>query len=68
MFQQFLCDSSGYAVLSKNGSKGLTQIMKSEVSQAKLITYLFPSVLAETVIESYDKFSLFHKPLSLHDL
>ena len=51
MFQQSLYNSSGYTILSKDRAKGFTQIMKFEITQSKLFTYLVPSVLLETVIE-----------------
>jgi len=38
MFQQLLRESSGYAVLSKNGAKGLAKIVKFEITQPKLLT------------------------------
>ena len=48
MLQQPLCDSSGSAVLSKHRAKGLAKIVKFEIIQAKILTYLAPSVLIET--------------------
>ena len=51
MFQQPLYDSRGNTLLSKHRTEGLAQIMKFEITQPKLFTYLRPSVLAETMIE-----------------
>ncbi|MBA7599310.1 hypothetical protein ES703_06342 [subsurface metagenome] len=51
MFQQPLYDSSGNTVLSKDRTEGLSQIVKFDITQPKLFTYLGPSVLAETTVE-----------------
>ncbi len=51
MFQQLLCHCGGYTVWGKHRTKGLAQIMKLEITQTKLFTYLGPSILAETAVE-----------------
>src|SRR4030042_882165 len=53
MFQQPLYDSSGNTLLSKHRTKSLAKIMKFEIAQAKLFTYLVPSILLKTVPEYF---------------
>ena len=51
MLQQPLYHSSRNAVLSKDRTKRLAEIMEFEIKQSKLIAYLRPSVLAERTAE-----------------